>query len=152
MENIGIGYQIPQEALKQMLTELFPGLQFHYWNREDNERVPENTILYTYFVNKSEFPVNLDLYGFPNDHVEEREQYIARQLSIRLSCCTIVPYQEKGSSYPYHCVIFDKGKSYLADDSETLWADNEGGPVKIIEPIQLIEYQFDLKGNSKRIS
>jgi len=150
MENLGIGCEISQEALKQILSELFPGLRFHYWYMEKNEHVPENAILYTFFLNTSEFPVKLDLYGFLKDHAEEREQYIAKQLSIRLNCRTMVPYREKGSSYPYHCIIFDKGKSYLADDYSLSWTDDERETVKIIKPIQLSEYPFDSEG--KRVT
>ena len=51
----------------------------------------------------------------------------------------MVPYREKSSSYPYHCIIFDKGKSYLADDYFLLWTDDKRGAVKIIKPIQLLE-------------
>ena len=152
MENLSIGCEITQDSMNQVLKELFPSLNFHYWEMEKDEKVPQEAVLFTLLRNRSEYPIKLDLYGFPSEDVAEREQYIAKQLSIRLGCRTIVPYQEKGSSYPYHCVIFDKDRSYLANDSLTLWADDEGGEVKIIEPIQLKEYQFDSKGKMKSSS
>ena len=62
---------------------------------------------------------------------------------------TIVAYQEKDSADPYHRVIFDRDGSYLANDHLTMWADNQGGEVKIIEPMQLREYQFDATGKMK---
>ncbi len=149
MENLGIGCEITQDRMSQVLKELFPSLNFHDWQMEKDEPLPQESVLFTLLRNRSEFPVKLDLYGFPSEDVAEREQYIAKQLSIRLDCRTIVPYQEKDSADPYHCVIFDKYRSYLANDNLTLWADDEGGAVKIIGPIQLKEYQFDSKGTRK---
>jgi hypothetical protein len=152
MENLGIGCEITQDRMIQVLKELFPSLNFHYWEMEKDEPMPEDAVLFTLLSNRSEFPIKLDLYGFSKEDVAEREQYIAKQLSVRLDCRTIVPYQEKGSSYPYHSVIFDKDRSYLANNNLTLWADDEGGEVKIIEPIQLKEYQFDSEGIMKSSS
>jgi hypothetical protein len=146
MENLGIGCEITQDKLNQVLKELFPDLNFHYWDWAKDNPVPDEAVLFTLLSNRSEFPIKLDLYNFPTEDVAEREQYIAKQLSIRLGCRTIVPYQEKGSSYPYHCVIFDKGKIYLANDNFTMWADDEGGEVKIIGPIQLRELGLTQKG------
>lgn len=91
--------------------------------------------------NDSEFPVLIDFYKLEAD--EEKAQTLclkmAKFLSVEMGCRTICD----GSGYgddesPYWSIIWDGGRSYLADDCETTFGDNvKSKPVVIVREIFL---------------
>lgn len=60
---------------------------------------------------------------------------VARELTIEQLALALVPHAHRGASF------WDRGVPYLADDLDTVWGDEEGGPVKIVEQLVLAPHQ-----------
>lgn len=153
-ECIGIDFDVDKRVIKDILLDVFSDLQFHYFDEggtyeiENEESVDSSSINFSLVKTKSEFPVKLQLYGTPEDDTDKRELYLAQIISDRLQCRTITGFlpPDVPKGYPYDSIIFDKGISYLTDDSNTIWADGEGGEVRIIKPFALGNFHFDKSG------
>lgn len=155
MEQIGIDRQIKKDIIKGILSDTFKGCKIHYfdqgntWEIEDEKQLDDYSICFSLIKNESEFPIMIEIAGTPDKNTLERGQYLAKIISDKLNCKTITDYKEPYESLycPSDSVIFDKGHSYFADDSNTIWADGEGDEVKIVKEIFLINYKFDDKAN-----
>ena len=72
---------------------------------------------------------------------------LARRFSEAFSCRAICDGSRYGdSSSPCWCLVWDAGRSYLADDCDTLFADGEGGSVKIVREIHIPAILLDDNG------
>jgi hypothetical protein len=148
-EQIGIEKKIEKEEVKAILKDVFRNFDIHYFDRTDQveieNEIKDNSILFSIFNTESEFPIKIELTGTPESNSSEREQFLEKLLSDRLQCRTITSYQgpETPTDYPYASVIFNDGHCYLADDYNTIWADGQGGHVKIVREIQFKPMKFD---------
>jgi glucan-binding YG repeat protein len=155
LEQIGIDIQIKKDIIKHLLSGIFKGCRIHYfdqevtWEIENEDQVDNNSICFSLIRNKSEFPIKIEITRTPDKNNEEREQYLAKIISDKLNCKTITNYkeQDKPMDYPSDSIIFEKGHAYFANDSNTMWADGEGGEVEIVREIDFVNYKFDDKGN-----
>lgn len=155
MEQIGIDRQIKKEIIKELLSDTFKGCKIHYfdqgntWEIEDKEQLDDDSICFSLIKNESEFPIMIEITRTSDKNTIERGLYLAKIISDKLNCKTITDYKEPHESLycPSDSVIFDKGHTYFADDSNTIWADGEGGKVKIVKEIFLGNYKFDDKAN-----
>jgi len=155
LEQIGIDRQIKKDFIKDLLSDTFKGCKIHYfdqettWEIEDEEQLDDHSICFSLIKNESEFPIMIEITGTPDKNTIERGQYLARIISDKLNCKTITDYKEQHESLydPSDSIIFENGYAYFADDSNTMWADGEGGKVKIVKEIVFINYKFDDKAN-----
>lgn len=155
LEQIGIDIQIKKDIIKCLLSDIFKGCKIHYfdqetsWEIEEEEQLDDNSICFSLIKNESEFPIKIEITRTSDKNTEEREQYLAKIISDKLNCKTITNFKEQNKplDYPSDSIIFEKGYAYFADDSNTIWADGEGGEVKIVEEIVFVNYKFDDKAN-----
>ena len=155
MEQIGIDRQIKKDVIKGILSDTFKGCKIHYfdqgrtWEIEDEEQLDDHSICFSLIKNESEFPMMIEITRTPDKNTIERGQYLAKIISDKLNCKTITDYKEPHESLysPSDSVIFENGHAYFADDSNTLWADGEGGEVKIVKEIVFVNYKFDDRAN-----
>lgn len=155
LEQIGIDRQIKKDIIKGILSETFNGCKIHYfdqettWEIEDKEQLDDYSICFSLIKNESEFPIMIEITRTPDKNTIERGQYLAKIISDKLNCKTITNYkeQDKPLYYPSDSIIFENGYAYLVDDSNTMWADGEGGKVKIVKEIVFVNYKFDDKAN-----
>lgn len=129
---IGIGKRCDPHEVQAALAAYFPGCPIRVYPSIEafGEAVPWlgsiNAILHS---NPSEFPLILDVYPEP----PRGPPWLARFLSERLSCRTICDGSEHGdSAAPYWSIVWDRGVAWLADDCHTMFADGEGGPVRLV--------------------
>jgi hypothetical protein len=156
LEQIGIDREIKKEIVLEILSNEFNDYKIYYIDHaitgeKGNEDYFKNSSIgFSIIKIECEFPIKVEVYGLPDKNNEEREQYLAKVFSDKLSCKTITGYQDKKNpDYPYYSIVFFNGLTYLANDYDTVWADGEGGEVKVIEEIKLESYNFDKKGNLK---
>jgi hypothetical protein len=146
--------------IRTVLENWFPELVVTDWDTSSVERGKESLknpltetadILFQVFYNKSEFPtgIHLDRFPGPQDEAVIMPTMIelARLFSTAFTCRTICD----GSGYgddesPYWDIIWDKGKSYLADDCDTKFGDLTGGVIKIVREITLPAFVLDDAG------
>lgn len=85
--------------------------------------------------NPSEFPIGLEFRPQSNDE-EEQDIWliiVARRLSQKLRCRTLFLGNPVEPEHPYLDVVFDCGLAFLADDMDSVWANEGDGPIRIIE-------------------
>lgn len=151
LEQIGIDRQIKKDIIKGILSDTFKGCKIHYfdqeatWEIEDEEKLDDSSICFSLIKNESEFPIMIEITRTPDENTLERGQYLAKIISDKLNCKTITDYKEQDKSlfYPSDSIIFERGNAYFADDTNTIWADGEGGEVKILRKIVFENYKFD---------
>ena len=100
---------------------------------------------------RSEFPVVLTIDVFPGPQDEPQVMIVmidlARRFAEAFSCRTICDGSGYGdSSAPFWSIIWDEGSAYLADDCNTVFADGEGGAVRVVREIQLPVSRLDSRG------
>lgn len=155
LEKIGIDRQIKREIIKGILSNTFKGCKIHYfdqgntWEIEDEEQLDDHSICFSLIKSESEFPIMIEITRTPEENTIEREQYLAKIISDKLNCKTITNYKEPHESLysPSDSIIFENEHAYFADDNNTIWADGEGGEVKIVREIVFVNYKFDDKAN-----
>ena len=100
---------------------------------------------------RSEFPTAIQFDRFPGPQDEAVIQptmiELARMFATAFACRTITD----GSGYgdddsPYWDIIWDGGRSFLADDCDTEFGDQAGGSVKIVREISLPSFELDDSG------
>ena len=111
---------------------------------------PTNVFIST-VSNESEFPFGLIIYKYPTHISSEKFQSMTILLSYFLAnhfnCQTICDGSGFGDDdSPYWSIIWDDGIAYLADDSDSLFGDGEGGKVKKIKKLDI-----DLDKISKKL-
>jgi hypothetical protein len=108
-------------------------------------------ILFQVEYNKGEFPTGIHFDKFPGSQIEAVIQptmiELARMFANSFDCRTIYD----GSAYgddasPYWDIIWEKGRSFLADDCDTEFGDQTGGVVKIVREISLPSLELDDAG------
>jgi hypothetical protein len=146
--------------IRQLLEICFPDLVITVWDLSSLERGKESlknpltetaAILFQVIYNESEFPTTIDFDRFPGPQDEAlimpTQIELARMFAKLCNCRTICA----GSGYgdddsPYWDIIWDQGRSYLADDCDTEFGDQTGKPVKIVREISLPSYILDDNG------
>ena len=143
-----------------MLEEWFPALAIEDWDLSSADRAGEALktpaidsadILFQVEHNRSEFPTTIQFDRFPGPQNEAVIQStmieLARMFATVFACRTITD----GSAYgeddsPYWDIIWDNGRSFLADDCDSEFADRRGGPVKVARELSLPSFELDDSG------
>ena len=115
----------------------------------DSSKNPD--ILFRIEYNASEFSTCIFFDAFPGPQDETVLMPVMMELARRFAdafgCRTICDGSGYGDSQaPYWGIVWNAGKSFLADDSDTLFLDQEGGAVKIIRELDLPKVTLDHKG------
>jgi hypothetical protein len=72
---------------------------------------------------------------------------LARRFARAYNCRSICDGSDYGDyPSPYWDIIWDQGRSFLADDCDTEFGDRSGGPVKIVREISLPTSVLDSAG------
>lgn len=158
MEDIYLDDPVDADKIKKRLAHLFPGLTvFHYdfqhdypegLDSADNHSIVFNT---TYYADKAEFGFCISIYRTPPSDTAERALFIALSFSIFLRERVLVPFTHPDApDDPYYAIVFENGKIFLADDSDTSFGDGTNGQVKILQEYPLAIPLFD--GRAERIN
>jgi hypothetical protein len=139
---VGIGERCEAREVQAALAAYFPGAPVCVYPSVEaiQERGPEGAFNGVLSANPSEFPVLLDVFPDPGEPraVYRVQLRLARFLSERLSCRTICDGSEHGdSAAPYWSVVWDGGVPWLADDCGSVYADGEGGPVRLVRRLEI---------------
>jgi hypothetical protein len=139
--DIALSKKIPINQLTQTLCSFFNNQSVYIG---DILGIVENTseVFNSIEINKSEFPFGLSIQKYPKQINTENFQQMTVLLSYYLSKCFNCLSICDGTGYgdhnsPYLSIIWDTEIAFLADDSDTLFADGEGGKVKIIKKLNL---------------
>lgn len=146
--------------IRAVLEEWFPALAIEDWDLSSADRAGEALktpaidsagILFQVEYNRSEFPTAIQFDRFPGPQDEAVVQAtmieLARMFATMFACRTITD----GSGYgeddlPYWDIIWDSGRSFLADDCDSEFGDQTGGAVKIVREISLPSFALDDSG------
>lgn len=140
-----------------VLEDWFPALAIEDWDLSSSERVEEALrtpsvgsadILFQVDYNGSEFPtvIHFDRFPGPQDEAVAQPAMIelARMFAIAFACRTITDGSGCGDDdSPFWNIIWDGGRSFLADDCNTEFRDQTGGPVRIVRGISLPSFELD---------
>ncbi len=150
LEIIHFKKQFTSGEIIEALNEVFPALDFKEIKIEDypeKEDQRPNTVYLVIQQNKSEFPMTLELYNTAQENTAQREQFIAWKLSKILGCRILVGYQEKEfADSPFHNLIFDGDKIFLATDLESKLSGDGDQNVKIADEREVKIAMFNSKG------
>ncbi len=92
--------------------------------------------------NDSEFPVGL---GFAHA-CEDPERWLlegARSLSLQLNCRCLYTGAPGTQGNPFHCVLFDNGVAWLADDRDSRLSGDGEGPVRLLRRLPDLDAALD---------
>lgn len=155
LEIVYTDHAIGIPEIRAALSIIFPSLLIqHYDFSEDfpktlNIEHPDHAFFNTsYDPEKLELGFSICLYGLNESDSGKRELYLGQQLSDLLQIRTLVPFQNPDKAdNPYYDILFQEGRSFLVNDSDTSFADGTEHLISIIGEYPLPELQFDHKGN-----
>ncbi|TGE28973.1 hypothetical protein [Hymenobacter metallicola] len=156
MEDMYLGRELTAVQIQEFLQSVLPGLTVFPWALLLGEQEPMafdsgNPAHIFFEVLPSEvpqFPWHLAIYRTPSEDEEARALWFAQQLSARFGLVVLVPFIHPQKPHdPYYDIVFEQGKSYLADDRETDFGEPAAQPVRVIGPYALPEVGFDKTGN-----
>lgn len=157
MEIIDYDKKLSFEQITEVLSALFPGLIF-FLNDECGMVVDPNfsynrldhvNITIDYYEAKHELRHIVRIDGCPEEGHMERAIHIAKALSIAYQTRTSVDFIPEGKTWESGvCLLFDNGKSFLADDyfTEPMSNNEPTKPIEIINAYEVPEYRFDAEG------
>ncbi len=151
MEIIYSDTALEDAFIRNTIENLFPVLQVFMWDFTAEQPVgyhdkdPHHIFFNLYSdLNKPEFAHTISIYRLPESHSQERSLLIGRALSLKVNTRILVPYiHPQEPENPYYDILFIQGKTFLADDYNTAFADGEGGRLKIISPLDIPDYRFN---------
>lgn len=113
-------YELP--VIEEALKVLFPQIPELVFSVDEN---PE-----------CEFPCKIEFWKFPAKDAKIRVE-VARLLAEHFNCRSVTDGSGFGDDdSPYWSVVWEGDRAYLADDSNSSYADGEGGDVRIVRPIE----------------
>lgn len=158
MTGLWVALSVSKSALeiRAVLEKWFPELVIVDWSFEQSTAslgsFPQNPdILFRIEQNASEFPICIQFDAFPGPQAETVIMPVmielARRFADAFGCRSICDGSGYGDSQaPYWDIVWDSGKSFLADDGCTLFGDQAGGAVKIIREVDLPKVTLDNQG------
>lgn len=99
--------------------------------------------------NRSEFPMSIDVVVSLVDGVSPQRWLLelSRRISVAASCRTICDGTGFGDDpSPYWSIVWDNGMAHLADDVDSVIADGDGRPVRLIRRLDLELTEFASSG------
>ena len=140
--DIALSKHVTPEDLQAGLSALLPGRVVHIFQDMADAPWPAFDVAVSIHDNPSEYPCGLSVLVALIDEAGSAAwlRELARQLSIKFACRVICDGSEFGDdNSPFWSIVWDAGDAYLADDCNTIFADGEGGPVKIMRRLPTLE-------------
>jgi hypothetical protein len=146
--------------IRAILEAWFSELVVADWDLSSIESVNESLerpaarsadMLFRVVDTQSEFPTAIHIDRWPGFHddavVYATMTELARMLAVACTCRTICD----GSAYvgdysPYWAIIWDAGRSFLADTCDTAFEDEAGGEVRSVREVSLPACKLDAAG------
>jgi len=146
------------EQIVDFLSELFPGLIFFDQNEDgiitdqqlNYNRLDHVIISVDFYEEKHELQHMLIINGCLEKGTQERSIHIARTISLTYQTRASVDFIPEGETWESGiCLLFNNGKSFLADDYFTYPMTNKKPtrPIEILREYDIPEYQFDPEGD-----
>lgn len=154
MEDIHLDEIISNDSVAKCLRQIFPDFTVFHYDFSDNPPVDfdsenSNHIIFNtqYFKDNLEFKFKISIYRTPDKDSPERQIYIGKIFSDLCKVRVLVPFTNPDDPQcPYYDLIFENGKTFLADDNDTSFADGTKGIVKVIKEFSLPHLNFDRTG------
>lgn len=154
---VAISLRKSVREIREVLEKWFPDLLVMDWDLSSHNRAEETLknpsidtadILFQVEINESEFPTGIHFDRFPGPQDETVIQptmiALAQRFGNLFDCRTICDGSDHGDDdSPYWAIIWEKGKSFLADDCDTEFCDQSGGDIRIVREISLPTYALD---------
>lgn len=156
MEELYLSRVLSATQLQHFLQTVMPSLTAFAWDTlvgdEELIKFDSSSPTHIFFeATESEvphFPQHLAIYRTPRANEETRALWLGQQLSTQLDIAVLVPFTHPEQPDDlYYNIVFMKGESYLADDSETEFGEPDAKPVRIVSSYCLPKAQFDSFGN-----
>jgi hypothetical protein len=155
MEDIYLDEKINTDKIAHYLGQIFSGLTVFHYDFEDDPPVDldstnPNHIFFNsrYNVDKIELRFTISIYRTPDKDCAERQIYIGKIFSDINKVRVLVPFTNPNEpDNPYYNLIFENGRTFLASDYDTNFADGTTGLVKRIKEYLLITPKFDEKAH-----
>ncbi len=146
--------------LRAVLMERFPALAIEYWDLSSRERakaalesqeIASADVLFQVYYNRSEFPTVVQIDKFPGPHDDTvtgpTMLEVARLFAAAFACRAFTDDSGYGGdASPYWAIMWDEGRSFLADLCDSEFLDETGGLVQIVREIPLPPFQLDESG------
>ncbi|MBD2767768.1 hypothetical protein IC235_07670 [Hymenobacter sp. BT664] len=157
MEEIFLSRAITSAEAKALLQSAMPSLIVFEWDMMKGKDAPPDlnpdVDTHIWFELDAEsdslplFPCRLSIYNLPRERVEERQLWLGQMLSARYELTVWVSFTHPDRpTDPYYGIVFERGESYLADDSEVASGELNAKPVLILGPYPLPSMKFDSYG------
>ena len=152
---VGLSGTVSEDDIRTLLSEWFPKTEL--MTRDEavaSDRTPWPPIVFSVEeTDVADFPfyVSFDCFPGPDDDAVETGAVLAKRLAESCACRAICDGSGWGDNEsPYWSIIWQDGHAHMADDSNSDFADGEGGPVRTIRQIDLPAWDLDAEGNLAR--
>ena len=152
---VGLSVTATEAPVRDLLARWFPAVEI--MTRDDavaSDRVPWPPIVFSVEdTGVGDLPsyVSFDCFPGPETDSVEAGAVLARRFAAALACRAICDGSGWGDDdSPYWSIIWDGGRAHLADDSNSDFADGEGGPVRTVREITLPNWDLDAAGRLVR--
>ncbi|MEL6135677.1 MAG: hypothetical protein AAFR59_20140 [Bacteroidota bacterium] len=155
MEALYSDHKIEDAVIQAVLRQLFPDLQIFKWDFLSEEpagfdRTNQYHIVFHTSTDeeKTEFQFLVEIYRTPESHSQARAIAIAQLLAKQVKDRIYIPYTLPEAPHdPSYGLVFHEGEIFLADDSNTNFADGTDGQVKMLKSVEVPDVEFDRRGN-----
>jgi hypothetical protein len=157
---VALSIEKPVGEIRAILEAWFSELVVADWDLSSRESAKESMerpavrfadILFRVVDTQSEFPTGIHIDRWPGFHddavVYATMTELARMFAAALGCRTICDGSEYGDSdAPYWAIIWDAGRSFLADTCDTRFEDEGDGDVRIVREVYVPACKLDALG------
>ncbi len=162
MTGLWIALSVKKSAaeIREVLEQWFPALAIEDWDLSSLDRAREALdapeiaaadVLFQVYYNRSEFPTVVQIDKFPGPHDDTvtgpTMLEVARLFAAAFACRAFTDDSGYGGdASPYWAIMWDEGRSFLADLCDSEFLDETGGLVQIVREIPLPPFQLDESG------
>lgn len=146
--------------IRAVLEQWFPALAVEPWDLSSSERakvalespaIASADVLFQVYYNRSEFPTVVQIDKFPGPHDDTvtgpTMLEVARLFAAAFACRAFTDDSGYGGdASPYWAIMWDEGRSFLADLCDSEFLDETGGLVQIVREIPLPPFELDESG------
>ena len=152
---VGLSDVVTEGTVRKLLARWFPEVETMTQDEAmASDRTPWPPIVFSVEGTEvSDFPsyVSFDCFPGPESDSVEAGAVLAQRFAEAFGCRAICDGSGWGDDEsPYWSIIWDGGRAHLADDSNSDFADGEGGPVRTVREIALPNWDLDAEGTLVR--
>jgi hypothetical protein len=147
---VALSRPVSVEQLQSVLARWFP--RATQCTREDAFRLETPWPAIVFSVDETgaeDFPTIIGFDTFPGDPAAAVAVSLAlgRKLASELRCRSLCECPESDSDgTPYSSLLWDRDRSFLADDSNSALFDGEGGAVRVVRSVEVPSVELDEAG------